>query len=81
LKIEVLFYALTKRGVANEMAIHAKKKTRKKGCGKDNNREEKFCGERSLNGQLILATQGLRESKTISSRQSACRKIKTEGIR
>jgi len=45
------------------MAIHANKKTRKKGCGKDNNREEKFCGERSLNGQLILATQGFMKAK------------------
>lgn len=56
------------------MAIHGK--TRKKGRGKGNNGEEKFCGERSLNGQLILATQGVRESKTFS-KQSACGKIKT----
>lgn len=55
--MEVLLFALTKRDVANEMAIQVHKKTRKKGCEKDNNREEKFRGERSLNGQLILGTQ------------------------
>lgn len=42
---------------------NANNKTRRKSCGKGNNREEKFCGKRSLNGQLILATQGFVKAK------------------